>query len=405
MGEVVRGPLPKVPGFTGAAVSAGIKEGKKGRPDLALVLSQRECHWAGVFTRNKVKAAPVLVDMERMRDYRQVRAVILNSGNANACTGHRGLLDAEEMCGLAAFALDLTPEAFLVCSTGVIGEPMPMERIRKEVPQLAQSLSSTGLTGVAQAIMTTDTRPKSAWIELETSGEKAILAGIAKGAGMIGPDMGPHATMLSLILTDLTLPKEVMQDLLNRAVDHSFNRIMVDGDTSTNDTVLFLANGLAGGLPLESSIGDLEEPLKALTLDLALQIVEDGEGVTKVVKIEVKGAATSEEAEAIARTVGTSPLVKTAFYGEDPNWGRIMAAAGRSGATLEAGKCDIWVDNVLLVENGEGKGKEQEAKAAQVMKKTGFQVTIDLKLGSGEYWLYTTDLSTDYVHINADYRS
>ncbi len=398
MDGVKRGGLPEVRGFSGAAVAAGIK-GSVERPDLALVASKAPCHWAGTFTRNKVKAAPVLLDMERLRDYRQVRGVILNSGNANACTGHRGMLDAEEMCGLGALALGVSPEEFLVCSTGVIGEPMPMNRVREAAQRLGDMLSPAGLDAVAQAIMTTDTRPKSAWVRLGDG----MIAGIAKGAGMIGPDMGPHATMLCLVLTDLDLDPETMTSLLAGAVDHSFNRIMVDGDTSTNDTVLFLSNGLAGSPPGEGEA--LAGPLSRLCLDLALQIAEDGEGVTKVVKLVVTGAANHREAELVARTVGASPLVKTAFYGQDPNWGRILAAAGRSGAALAPEQASIAVNNTVIVENGRATGKEAEQKAARSMQESRFEVRLDLGVGEGEYWLYTTDLTPEYVHINADYRT
>jgi len=397
----------RVKGFKGGAVEAGIKY--QDRKDLGLIYSDYPARVAGVFTRNEIKAAPVLLDMERLGSGNGLaRAIVVNSGNANACTGHRGLIDAEETCGLVADRLGLVEEDILVCSTGVIGEPLPMDKIREAVPTLVEAISYEGLEDVARAIMTTDTVHKMAFRTLDIDGCPVSLAGMAKGAGMIGPNMGPpQATMLSFVLTDANVEGQWWQDILTRAVDESFNRIVVDGDTSTNDTVLALANGCAANSEIAGGGAGilLEKALHDLLMDLALQIVRDAEGGTKCVHIHVKGARDETEADVIARTIANSPLVKTAFFGEDPNWGRILAAAGRSGFALDDNRLELRIGDIVLVSKGGYAGKDNEAKAAEIMKEREFSIVLDLGLGDGSASIVTSDLSVEYVRINADYRT
>ncbi|WP_374687959.1 bifunctional glutamate N-acetyltransferase/amino-acid acetyltransferase ArgJ, partial [Promineifilum sp.] len=313
-------------GFRAAAVAAGIKQ--SGRPDLVLVASDRDCAAAGVFTRNQVVAAPVLLDRETLAaNATALRGVLINAGNANACTGAPGLDDAREMQRLAAAALAAGPEQLLIMSTGVIGVPLPMERVRAGVAVLAPRLSPAGGRAAAEAIMTTDTRPKHLAVELDLSGGRVTLGGMAKGAGMIHPNM---ATLLGVLTTDAALPAGDLYALLCEATDATFNAISIDGDTSTNDTVLLLANGASGvAVSGPDDRARFAAALQHLCHELAMMIVHDGEGVTRVVALRVSGARTPAEARQIANTIATSPLVKTAFAGGDPNWGRILAAAGR----------------------------------------------------------------------------
>lgn len=398
-----------VPGFKGSAVAAGIKYAS--RLDLGLIVSERPALVAGVFTTNEVKAAPVLLDMERLGndEPRKAGAIIVNSGNANACTGPQGLADAREMCELVAAALDFSPEEVLVASTGVIGAPMPMGRIRAAVPALAAGLHSHGLDEVSHAILTTDRCPKSAVRAAKIEGRLLTLGGIAKGAGMIGPRMGPRqATMLAFVFTDAEVDPMWWQGALNRATEASFNRIVIDGDTSTNDTVLAMANGMAANVPVSFPSVDatvLENALAELLQDLARQIVMDGEGATKHVTVTVCGARTTEDADRIARTIAGSPLVKTAFFGEDPNWGRILAAAGRAGVSLSPMHLSLNVNDTPIVRRGQGLGEEAEALAREAMRQGEFTVTLDLGLGRASAQILTCDLSVEYVRINADYRT
>ena len=397
----------RVSGFLASAVAAGIKY--KGRLDLGLIASTEPAALAGVFTRNEVKAAPVLVGIDRLiKGGAYARAVVINSGNANACTGPDGVAHVHEICNLVADELGISPEDVMVSSTGVIGEPLPMGRIRKAVPALAGGLSEHGLESVADAILTTDTVRKTAIRSLDVGGAEITLAGMAKGAGMIGPSMGPaHATMLSFILSDAKVDPIWWQGALERAVSGTFNRILIDGDTSTNDTVLAFANGLAKNREIdEVQYGDTLEPvLKDLLQDLSLQIIKDGEGVTKCVTMQVKGARTGDEADKIARTIAGSPLVKTAFFGQDPNWGRILAAAGRAGVSLDQGLISLAFNDIEIVRKGTGLGVDVEKQAGKVMAGDEFTVTLDLGLGQGEARILTSDLSVDYVRINADYRT
>ena len=392
-----------VPGFKAAAVKAGIRG--KDRLDVALIYSEVPAAAAGVFTTSKVKAAPVLLDMEYLRDGK-AQAIIVNSGIANACTGKPGMELALGTSRLVAGQLGIAEELVLVSSTGVIGQQLDLSIFRNCMQPLAASLRKDGFNDVARAMMTTDTVPKTARREVELSGKKITLLGLAKGSGMIMPNM---ATMLSFIVTDAAVHVSVLQQMLRQSVAQSFNAVTVDGDTSTNDTVLLLANGKAGNAEicsLDSADGRLfHQCLDDLCLDLALQIVKDGEGATKFITVHVKGAASRQEAETAARTVANSSLVKTAFFGEDANWGRIIAALGRAGIDVDPDRVDISFDGVMMVRDGLGLGSEQEKLATSVLKQQTFAVVIDLKTGQSEAKVYTCDLSLDYIRINADYRS
>ena len=389
-------------GFTYAARAAGIK--KSGKPDLALIVADRPVPCAGTFTTNRVVAAPVILTRDRLRAG-VCQAILINSGNANACTGAQGLADARSCAALAAGSLGIAEELVAVCSTGVIGVPLPMERFAEHIPPLAAERSTDGAEAVARAMMTTDAFPKVAARRLALGGRECRLIGLAKGAGMIHPDM---ATMLAFVMTDATLDSVTAGDLLKTAVSRTFNRITVDRDTSTNDTVLLLASGAAGtpafaadGTERQLFAAALEEVLQ----ELAKMIVRDGEGASKLVRIQVNGAGSETDALTVARSIATSALVKTAFFGADANWGRIIAAAGYAGVDLEPDRVSIRFNEVAMVERGLGLGAEQEAKATAVLKQPEFTVTIDLGLGNGSAWYYTSDLGYEYVRINADYRS
>jgi glutamate N-acetyltransferase/amino-acid N-acetyltransferase len=390
----------EVPGFVAGAIAAGIN--KKGKKDLAIIFSQVPACVAGVFTSNKVQAAPVRLDKERITSGR-AQAIVANSGNANACTGARGIEDAKAMARATGKVLGIGEELVLVASTGVIGEPLNLAAIETALPKLAGQLSPTGLAEVAQAIMTTDTVPK-VMSRRELVGNKSFtVVGVAKGAGMIQPEM---ATMLCFVCTDIGATPKALGEALRRAVAESFNAITVDGDTSTNDTVLVLANGLSGlGLGEVLCAESFQEILDEILCTLALQIVQDAEGATKLVSVEVKGASGGNDARQVAYTVANSPLVKTALFGEDANWGRIMAAVGRAGVPVNPETIDIFFDTIPVVKNGQGCGQESEVAVAKILKAVRFTITIDLKLGSCAATVHTCDLSTDYVKINADYRS
>jgi len=392
-----------VDGFTYSAVSAGIR--KKDRLDLGLIFCEKPAVAGGVFTTSLVKAAPVLLGMEKIAS-EKAQAILVNSGIANACTGEAGLAAAHQSSRMVAKVLDIDEGLVQISSTGVIGEQLPVDIISAAMDELVNGLSPVAYEQVAAAIMTTDTVPKTADRICYVGGSEVKLFGIAKGAGMIMPDM---ATMLCFVMTDAQVSASVLQSHLSMAVQQSFNRITVDGDTSTNDTVLALSSCRAGN-PKISSLDTKESKIFAETLadllkDLALQIVSDGEGATKLVTIRVAGARNEEEAELAARTIANSALVKTAFFGEDANWGRIIAALGRSGIDIDADRVDIAFDDVLMVRDGLGLGTDAEAKATEVLKQKIFSVAIDLKIGHAASEIYTCDLSLDYVKINADYRT
>ena len=390
-----------VKGFRASAVRAGLK--KTDKPDMALIVSDVEAVAAGLVTTNRVRAASVVLSERHLKNGR-ARAVIANAGNANACTGKQGMDDALLGAETVARECGIRTEEVLVASTGVIGLPLDMDKYSRAIPRLVETLSPHGIPDAARAIMTTDSFPKVAGFEGEAQGKPYRIIGIAKGAGMIMPHM---ATLLCFILSDILIEPSRLHEALFFAAGRSFNRISVDGDTSTNDMALFMANGLAGNGPL--SPGGYEEFTKGLANvmeTLASMIVKDGEGATRLVRVVVRGAASEFEADTAARTISNSSLVKTAVYGRDPNWGRIMAALGRSGIAMREEAVDIWIDHVKIVEKGLGKGKDAEAQAAEIMKtKDEFSLIVDLHEGSSEGTLMTCDLTPEYIAINADYRT
>ncbi|MBW2028071.1 MAG: bifunctional glutamate N-acetyltransferase/amino-acid acetyltransferase ArgJ [Deltaproteobacteria bacterium] len=387
-------------GFKGSAVAAGIK--KDASLDLGLIFSEGEAVAAGVFTSNAVRAAPVLLSQQHIKRGR-ARAILVNSGNANACTGKEGLETARLTADLVARDLGIGAEEVLVASTGVIGAPLDRDTVGGAIPGLVRALSGGGLSQVAEAIMTTDSFPKISKFQGTAGGRPFHILGMAKGAGMIMPQM---ATMLCFILSDIGIERSKLQDALSGAVEKTFNRITVDGDTSTNDTVFALANGTANSSPLsESELETFKKGMFLVAEDLARMIVKDGEGATKLVSVKVRGAASREDAEKASRTVANSALVKTAFYGQDPNWGRIMAALGRSGIHMDEEKVSIRIDDILVVEGGLATGTDQETDAAERMKRDEFTVTIDLNKGGHESRVLTCDLTHKYVSINAAYRT
>ncbi|WP_282756358.1 bifunctional glutamate N-acetyltransferase/amino-acid acetyltransferase ArgJ [Desulfuromonas thiophila] len=395
--------LPVPQGFRFASALARIKPTAQ-RPDVGLIVSEVPAACAGVFTRNKVIAAPLQLTRPRIATG-CCQAVLVNSGNANACTGAAGLEVARHSAAALAAELGLAEELVAVASTGVIGVPLPLERLTAVLAPLCADLAPDQAPAVAQAIMTTDSFSKMAARRLDAAGQQAVVLGLAKGAGMIHPNM---ATMLGFVLTDARLAPQLLDAMLRRAVDGSFNSISVDGDTSTNDLVLVLANGAAGEaeiLPGTAAAAAFQDALDAVLLDLAKMIVRDGEGATKLVRIQLRGARDAAQARQAAQAVATSNLVKTAFFGEDANWGRIIAAVGYSGAEVDPDRVDIFFDAVQVVRQGLTTGAEQEALATAVLKQPEFSVRIELHQGDGVCDYYCSDLTYDYVKINADYRT
>ncbi|WP_319525006.1 bifunctional glutamate N-acetyltransferase/amino-acid acetyltransferase ArgJ [uncultured Desulfosarcina sp.] len=387
-------------GFKSCGIAAGIK--KNGNPDLGLLVSDRPAAVAAVFTRNIVQAGPVVLDRERVKAG-ICRAVIVNAGNANCANGEQGMVAARAMTAAAARALGIAEELVLAASTGVIGAPFPIEKVESAVPDLVDRLNENGTDDLARAIMTTDTRPKTGECQGEAEGIPYRIVAVAKGSGMIRPDM---ATMLCFIWTDAEVAKADLQTALKRAVDASFNRITIDGDTSTNDTAILMANGASGArIQTADDLAAFQRLATHLCMDLARQMVRDGEGVTKVVDLTVRGARSDHEAAAIADTIAHSPLVKTAFFGEDANWGRIFAASGRAGVDFDPDRFDLFFNDVQMVKDGKGCGLEAEKKATEVLRLPEFSVTVDLNQGSAAAGMLTCDFSLDYVKINADYRS
>ena len=389
------------PGFVAGAIEAGIKY--PNRKDVGLLFSIVPAHAAGVFTTNRIKAAPVLLDMELIRNGK-ARAVIVNSGNANCFTGEQGEKDAIMTCRATANALQIPWEEVLVSSTGVIGNPMPMDVLLPAIPKLVANLKKDGFMDLAQAMMTTDIVPKVVQKTIILQNIPVTLVGVAKGAGMIRPDM---ATMLSYIVTDAYIPPTLLKKMLLKVVNQTYNRITIDGDTSTNDTVFLLANGVSN---VSIRTGSLEEKqfqfaLYELCQELSHMLIKDGEGATKVVELIVKGTATQKDAQKIAETIAHSPLVKTAFFGEDANWGRIIAAAGRLHVLFDPQKIDLFFDDIAVIQQGRFLGKEVESAATQVLKTNEFTVTLDFHMGSCGYGMLTCDFSVEYVKINADYRT
>lgn len=395
---IVAGSVTSPAGVRAAGGHCGIKAD---RPDLALVVTDAPAAAAACFTTNRVQAAPVQVSRAQIRRGR-AQAVVISSGNANAATGETGLRDAWEMVELTARSLGISRDLVLVASTGVIGVPLPMDRLRGSIPALAASLGPHG-DQAAEAILTTDAFAKAGAVQVEVAGHAVTLGGIAKGAGMIHPRM---ATTLSVVTTDAAVEPAVLQRALTHAVDRSFNRISVDGDTSTNDTIFLLATGAAGNPPVRTpedhGFAVFQEALVALTQHLARLIVRDGEGATKVVEIAVTGAATGDDARRAGEAIMTSPLVKTACHGMEPNWGRIVAAAGRSGAEVDPTRIRVAIGGARVVEGGVGVPERLPA-AAEAMRSSEFVIAIDLGMGGGEWIGWTCDLTEAYVRLNSGY--
>ncbi len=385
-------------GFLYSVAKAQIKY--PDRYDLALIYSKKPSQIAGVFTTNQIKAAPVKICMKRIRSgWAQV--VVLNSGNANACTGQKGIEDALKITNYLAEKLNTNKQYIFPLSTGVIGMPLPVDRILNALDELIKNLGNAQPIQVAEAIMTTDTFPKLTFRQIKTASPLTIL-GICKGAGMISPNM---ATMLCTILTDAKISSDLMNEALRDAVAQSFNSITVDGDMSTNDTVLILANG-ESNIKIERKTAlwkEFKSSLNDLCLELSQMIVRDGEGTTKFVTVIVKGAKTTQDAKRVARAVANSLLVKTAFYGNDPNWGRIIAAVGYSGIPVKEEKTEIYINGICLFQKGLPTMKEEELKKSLIQKE--IEVLINLNSGKGQAKIFTTDLSEEYVKINSAYRT
>jgi len=398
--EWLDGGVTAVPGILAGGIVAGIKP--SGKKDLALIYSSTPARAAAVFTSNQVKGAPVLVSTEHVRGG-QAQAIVASSGCANVCTGERGIQDAREMTRLVGELLRIPANHVLIASTGVIGVPLPMDKIRAALPKLAKSLSPQGGRAAAEAILTTDTRTKEAALRVEVGGRPVTIGGIAKGVAMLEPHL---ATMFCFVPTDAVVARGALGPAVRRAVVRSFNRTTVDSDQSTSDTVAVLANGLAENTPLESGARGLRQfagGLEALMTKLARMLAADGEGATKLVTIAVRGATSRRDALLAARSVANSPLVKTAINGQDPNWGRIMMALGKSPARVEQEKVSIAVGDERLVERGMLKEGVRLERVREIMGQSEYDITIDLGLGRGEDRVWTCDLSEEYVRLNAKY--
>ncbi len=396
----ISGGVTAPPGFSAAGVAAGIKNGKK---DMALLVSHRPAAAAGVFTTNRVKAYPVLLTMRNLEDG-TARAVVCNSGNANACNGPQGRDDAEAMAAETGRLLGVPADQVLVASTGVIGQPMPMDRVLDGIRRAVAELRPEGGADAAAAIMTTDTFPKEAAVTLELDGRQVTVGSMAKGSGMIHPNM---ATMLAFITTDAAVSPGMLQKALRRVVERTFNMITVDGDTSTNDMVLALANGAAGNPPVEGegpAFGAFCEALEEVCYKLAMAIARDGEGATKLLEVRVKGATTERDARLAARAVAASNLVKTAVFGQDANWGRVLCAAGYSGAEFDPGAVDIYIGDVKVAENG-GALPFSEDEASKALAGEHVIITLDFRQGTSSATAWGCDLTYEYVRINGSYRT
>lgn len=391
-----------ISGIRLAATAAGIK--KNGKPDLSLYQWDPDSTVAAVFTQNAFCAAPVSLSKQHLSQ--RPRALLINAGNANAGTGAQGAKDAEFCCDMVSSQLGCEARQVLLCSTGVIGEYLPLEKFQSALPGLAQALKEDAWPAAATAIMTTDTRPKLRSVELNLGGSQCRITGICKGSGMIHPNM---ATMLSFIGTDVKIPQALLQQALQQAVSYSFNRISVDGDTSTNDTCIMVASGHAA-VAIETkdqaSYADFVAALTALCVDLAKDMVRDGEGATKLVNVMVEDAASEQEAALVANSIARSPLVKTALFAADPNWGRILAAVGNSGLeALNINEVRIFLDQVLIAEQGARAKSYAEQQAQAVMDQAEFSIRVCLGRGQASYQIWTCDFSYDYVKINAEYRT
>ena len=398
----VKGGVVSAKGFRAAGVAAEIKY--KGRNDVALIVADYPCTAAAVFTTNKVAAAPVVYDREIIKGG-IIQAILANSGCANACTGEAGLKDAELSALASAGELGISPDLVLVASTGVIGRRLPMDRLLSGMKAAKAALGRTAAHGLAaeQAVMTTDTKPKEACVKVDIAGKTVTIGGMAKGSGMIEPNM---ATMLGFITTDAAISSAMLRRALVLAINKSFNRVVVDGDESTNDSVFLLASGAAGNECITRSGEDFKAFVEALCqvcVSLARQMAADGEGATKFVTVTVRGAKSERDAERAARAVAKSPLAKTSWFGRDPNWGRVLAAVGYSGAEVSDMKTEVFYGREWAFRRGQVADAAQLERLGEVLKKGEFEVVVDLHLGKHECSIYTCDFSLDYVHINADY--
>ena len=400
--KIVKGGVVSAAGFRAAGVGAAIKY--EGRNDVALVVADEPCVAAAVFTTNAVAAAPVLYDRKVIAGG-VAQAILANSGCANACTGKAGLEDAKAAAKATAAELGISAKHVLVASTGVIGRRLPMERLVAGMKSAAAGLGRTAAHGLAaeKAVMTTDTKPKEACAVVMIDGKRVTVGGMSKGSGMIEPNM---ATMLGFITTDAAISGAMLKRALGLAIAKSFNRLVVDGDESTNDSVFVMASGKAGNAEITRGGAAFEAfraALEAVCISLAQQMATDGEGATKFVTVTVRGARNEKDAARAARAVAKSPLAKTSWFGRDPNWGRVLAAVGYSGAAVCDTKAEVFYDKVWAYRKGKIADAAQLKKLADVMKKDAFEVVVDLHLGKGESRVYTCDFSLDYVHINADY--
>jgi glutamate N-acetyltransferase/amino-acid N-acetyltransferase len=390
-------------GFRFAAVKAGIKA--SGKTDFAVAIADTPVSAAAMFTSNRVVAAPISVARKHLsRSNGHVQVVAVNAGNANCATGQVGIDACQQVCAAAAEMFRCEGHQVFPSSTGIIGVPLPSEKLIATLPDVAASLNSTpeNFAQFARAIMTTDTKPKIAHTSFSLNGQLVRIAGVCKGAGMIHPQLVPHATMLVYLFTDAAIEPTVLDHFLRQSVETSFNRISIDGDTSTNDTVLLLASG-ASGVFVDTANTSFPAALSDVCLSLAKQIVSDGEGVTHVVELQIEGAATDADALKVAKAIAHSPLVKTAWAGSDPNWGRLMAAAGYSGAALDPERISIWLGEQQICRNGGRVPDFDEAAAHNYLKLPEFTVRMDLGIGEGKCRFWTTDLTAEYVRINADY--
>jgi glutamate N-acetyltransferase/amino-acid N-acetyltransferase len=397
-------PTPKnfqVPGFKASGIACGLK--KNGGKDLALILSTSPAVAAGVFTKNKVLAASVTLSRRTVKKAKPVRAVVINSGNANACIGKQGMTDCVTLIDRLAKELAISKDEILIASTGVIGVPLPPNTLTDGVPGLVKQCSAKGMSDAAQAIMTTDLAPKTAVARFSLGANKIVIGGIAKGSGMIHPNM---ATMLAFVQTNALIDQPTLQKALVEANEASFNSITVDGDTSTNDTFIVLANGQAGNKRIKSGSKEYAQFTQALTevsKNLAFQIVKDGEGATKFVTVRVTGAKTKNHAKKVAESVATSSLVKTAIFGEDPNWGRIICAIGYAGVPIQPERIVIRLNGATLYENDNPTKHASMDSLRRKMQKPTLLIAIDLNMGDASAEMYTCDFSYDYVRINAEY--
>ena len=398
----ISGGITAVPGIRASGVHGGLKSDNQ--KDVALIVADSPAVAAGVFTRNRVCAATVLLSREHLKDP-VAQAIVVNSGNANACTGEQGLDNARKMAALVGEQLNLESKNVLVSSTGVIGVQLPMDAITKGIERAADTLCEDGGHDAAQAIMTTDTVPKEIAVEIEVGGEKVKIGGMTKGSGMIAPNM---ATMLAFLAADVNIAAAPLQEALRKSVNKSFNRVTVDTDRSTNDTVQILATGSARNSEITEASGDdfdaFYTALEFVCIELAKKIARDGEGATKMIEVVVKNAKSEAEAELAARATAESPLVKTAVFGKDANWGRIMMAVGKSEAQFDPYQVNVWLGNYQLVKAGMDSGFDEE-KATQLFSEDTVVITIDLAAGDAEATMWTCDYSYDYIKINADYRT